>query len=119
MTHTQSSPLLQKEWIRMCQTAHKGPDMVPEGFPPMDVTRLFLIMQSLCCFAFIHINRYASPRPPPHLQKNITAWQQALDNANAQLEHLKTRADNLELTLHYGGNAWKVYNEKTEDYRKR
>jgi len=94
-----SSPLLQKEWNRMCHESAQGAD--PQAFPPIDITR------------------YASPRPPPHLQKTNTAWQQALDNANAQLEHLKNRADNLELTLHYGSNAWKVYNEKIEDYRKR
>jgi len=53
------------------------------------------------------------------ISKKPQAWQAAVDNAATQLQHQQTKAENLELLIHYGPNAWRLYNEKLEDQRKR
>lgn len=72
---------------------------VPVGIPPLDVTR------------------YSAPSPAE--RGDASAWQRSLENAQAQLEHQQNRVDNLELLLHYSGNAWRLYNESLEEERKR
>lgn len=88
---------MQREWERMLSEERQG--KLPVGVPPLDVTR------------------YSAP--PPGEKAGSGAWQAALDNAQAQLEHQQNRVDNLELLLHYSGNAWRLYNEGLEQERKR
>merc|ERR1712039_247774 len=40
---------------------------------------------------------------------NIAAWDHAVQNAQAQLEHQATRLDNLDLLQKYGSNLWRVH----------
>lgn len=52
--------------------------------------------------------------PGPKRTADPTAWQEALHNAQAQLEHQYLRLANLELAESYGGNAWRVHNKALE-----
>ncbi|EIW86423.1 breast carcinoma amplified sequence 2 [Coniophora puteana RWD-64-598 SS2] len=45
-------------------------------------------------------------------------WQQALDNAQAQLEHQRIRQTNLALLQQYGSNAWRIHNYQLEEMAK-
>lgn len=60
----------------------------------------------------IETERY-NLNPPSSSQgkDNALAWQAAVDNAHAQLEHQKTRLINLELIQKYGSDAWRASNE--------
>jgi len=44
--------------------------------------------------------------------KAIDAWKEAIDNAQAQMEHQRNRALNLELLKKYGAAAWRTHNEQ-------
>jgi pre-mRNA-splicing factor SPF27 len=67
----QSSPLMQREWERMLEEERQG--KVPVGIPPLNVTR------------------YSAP--PPAERTDASAWQKAMENAQAQLEHQQNRFD--------------------------
>jgi pre-mRNA-splicing factor SPF27 len=45
---------------------------------------------------------------------DVQDWKQALDNAEAQLEHQGNRVMNLELLAQYGSKAWQVHNFQLE-----
>jgi len=72
-------PMMQAEWLRVC---------AEEPMPTMDVSR------------------YQLDPPPRAKQGDVAAWNHAVDNAQAQLEHQGTRLDNLELMQQYGANLW-------------
>lgn len=55
------------------------------------------------------MKRYELPPPPPSKISELSAWQDAVENSMAQLEHQAVRAMNLELMLDYGCDTWKVY----------
>lgn len=57
----------------------------------------------------LSMKRYELPPPPPSKISELTAWQDAVENSMAQLEHQAVRAMNLELMLEYGCETWKVY----------
>ena len=78
-TSFDSSPLLQAEWMRVC-------DQQP--------------------MSKIDTSRYALDAPPQAKQGDPTAWRRAVENAEAQLEHQSTRLINLELLQKHGTNAW-------------
>lgn len=57
----------------------------------------------------LSMKRYELPPPPPSKISELSAWQDAVENSMAQLEHQAVRAMNLELMLDYGCDTWKVY----------
>ncbi|XP_055377680.1 pre-mRNA-splicing factor SPF27 [Condylostylus longicornis] len=57
----------------------------------------------------LSMKRYELPPPPAGKLGEVSAWQEAIENSNAQLEHQTVRAINLELMLEYGCEAWKSY----------
>ncbi|KAF7319989.1 hypothetical protein MKEN_00782800 [Mycena kentingensis (nom. inval.)] len=48
--------------------------------------------------------------PAPAAPGTDEDWQAALKNAEAQLEHQRTRQTNLQLLQTYGSNAWRIHN---------
>lgn len=56
----------------------------------------------------MNTKRYELPAPPPGKLGEIQAWQEAVDNSFAQLEHQSIRYLNLELLQKYGCEAWKA-----------
>jgi len=56
-------------------------------------------------------SRYTVQPPTEEDKTNLEAWQKAVQNAQAQLEHQTNRLVNLELMKRFGGNAWKTYNQ--------
>lgn len=58
--------------------------------------------------------RYRVPPPPEGERDSLEAWQKAVDNAHAQLEHTALRLVNLELLSKFGANAWKTHTENLE-----
>ncbi|CAL8107235.1 unnamed protein product [Calicophoron daubneyi] len=63
----------------------------------------------------LSMKRYELPPPPAGKMTDVKAWQDAMENAEAQLEHQATRIKNLELMADYGCNAWKQYNKVLEN----
>jgi pre-mRNA-splicing factor SPF27 len=53
-------------------------------------------------------------RPPKADQQDPAAWEKALNNASAQLEHQNTRILNLELYSKFGQQAWRAHNIAVE-----
>ncbi|VDD80673.1 unnamed protein product [Mesocestoides corti] len=62
----------------------------------------------------LSMKRYELPPPPSGKIGDLRSWQEAIENAHAQLEHQLTRINNLELMSEYGSTAWKSYNEDLE-----
>ncbi|CAG5105594.1 Oidioi.mRNA.OKI2018_I69.chr1.g2271.t1.cds [Oikopleura dioica] len=55
--------------------------------------------------------RYTLPAPTPGLRHDPEAWNKAVENSKAQLQHQLVRIENLELMADYGAQAWLKYNE--------
>jgi len=66
----------------------------------------------------VDITRYKVEQPPPSKKNDPEAWNNAVRNAQAQLEHQHLRLVNLELLNNYGANAWKVHNYTLEKLHK-
>ena len=77
-----NNPLLQSEWMRVCDG---------QPMPKMDTSR------------------YQLEAPPVDQQSDPAAWQRAVQNAQAQLEHQATRIGNLELLQQHGANLWRAH----------
>ena len=75
-------PLLHAEWLRVC-----------DGQPMSKMDNA----------------RYQLDPPPAHQQADPAAWQRAVSNAQAQLEHQATRLGNLELLQQHGANLWRAH----------
>ncbi|GJJ73823.1 pre-mRNA-splicing factor SPF27 [Entomortierella parvispora] len=54
------------------------------------------------------------PSASEELPEGQAIWHNALDNANAQLEHQNQRILNLELVQKFGNNAWNIHNYQLE-----
>ncbi|CAG2214155.1 BCAS2 [Mytilus edulis] len=67
-------------------------------------------MQSRLPMDMLNMKRYELPPPPAGKMTDISAWNEAVENSQAQLEHQSLRILNLELLSEYGSNAWKSYN---------
>ncbi|KAH7622113.1 putative Pre-mRNA-splicing factor SPF27-like protein [Nannochloris sp. 'desiccata'] len=59
----------------------------------------------------LDLQRYNLNPPPSSQRGDPAAWQTALDNAHAQLEHQRNRLLNLELLLKFGPITWRAHNE--------
>ena len=57
------------------------------------------------------MKRYELPQPPAGKMTDVAAWQECVDNSQAQLEHQALRILNLEMMADYGIPAWKTYND--------
>lgn len=58
----------------------------------------------------LSMKRYELPEPPSNRLTEVSAWQEAVDNSQAQLEHQLNRITNLQLMNTFGTEGWKVYN---------
>ncbi|VDN96114.1 unnamed protein product [Rodentolepis nana] len=67
----------------------------------------------------LSMKRYELPPPPTSKLGDLRAWQEAIENAHAQLEHQLVRLNNLELMTEFGSTAWKTYNEELEKILKK
>jgi len=63
----------------------------------------------------LDISRYKVEPPPQSKRNDPDAWEQAIANAQAQLEHQYLRLTNLELLNNYGGNMWRMHNAQVEE----
>ena len=59
----------------------------------------------------LDLARYALHPPSTSEANDPLAWQKALENAQAQLQHQKNRILNLELLLKYGPDCWRAKND--------
>lgn len=90
-----------------------------EHLPPVNMTAFetelmaneFERIQNRLPLEPLSMKRYELPPPPPSKISELSAWQEAVENSMAQLEHQAVRALNLELMLDYGCEAWKAYLE--------
>ena len=58
--------------------------------------------------------RYELDPPPLNKRNDENAWEVAVKNARAQLEHQALRIQNLELAAKFGTNAWRHFNTSLE-----
>lgn len=58
----------------------------------------------------LSMKRYELPQPSAGRMNDVSAWQEAVDNSEAQLEHQALRIMNLELMLQFGPDTWKMSN---------
>eukprot|EP01111_Echinosteliopsis_oligospora_P008157 TRINITY_DN23641_c0_g1_i1.p1 TRINITY_DN23641_c0_g1~~TRINITY_DN23641_c0_g1_i1.p1 ORF type:complete len:219 (-),score=76.63 TRINITY_DN23641_c0_g1_i1:567-1223(-) len=58
----------------------------------------------------LDITRYKVEPPPQSKRGDVSAWEAAIRNAQAQTEHQETRAVNIDLLNNYGANMWKMHN---------
>ncbi|KRX23929.1 Pre-mRNA-splicing factor SPF27 [Trichinella nelsoni] len=65
----------------------------------------------------LNMRRYELPGPSSTRVGDLDSWQEALQNAKAQLEQQDMRILSLELMVEYGAEAWKMYLEKAEKTR--
>jgi len=63
----------------------------------------------------LDISRYKVEPPPQSKRNDPEAWEHAVANAQAQLEHQYLRLTNLELLNNYGGNMWRMHNAQVEE----
>jgi len=63
--------------------------------------------------------RYALVPPPSVKKTDPKAWQNAVKNAQSQIEHQSIRFENLDLLNNYGANSWMLHNEYLEQYKQR
>jgi pre-mRNA-splicing factor SPF27 len=67
----------------------------------------------------IDVSRYQLDPPTKAKQGDRAAWDHAVQNAQAQLEHQGTRLDNLELLQQHGPNLWLAHINGLESASKR
>ncbi|KAL7049960.1 hypothetical protein ACKWTF_003915 [Chironomus riparius] len=87
-----------------------------ESLPPLNTAAFetdlmkneFQRLESGVRMETMNTKRYELPAPPTGKLGEIQAWQEAVDNSFAQLEHQSIRYLNLELLQKYGCEAWKI-----------
>ncbi|KAG0221724.1 Pre-mRNA-splicing factor SPF27 [Mortierella sp. GBAus27b] len=103
----QGSELLQQELDRV----RRGKPMEPK----LDLSRYQLeLPSSLSASLSAEEGSQQTPSASEELPDGRVLWLQAVENANAQLEHQNQRIMNLELVQKFGGNAWNVHNYQME-----
>ena len=107
-------PLLQAEWMRVCeQQPMSKMDTSRRPIPqPRELPRVALasplVPQPPQRAGAPTPRRYQLDPPPAARQMEPKAWQRAVDNAQAQLEHQSNRLVNLELLQKHGANLWRL-----------
>jgi len=111
--------LLLSIFLQMMEIEKKPSDYLDE-LPPVPHSRLDgddLLRNELQrasrgeSLSAMDLERYNLNPPPPNQRSDPAAWQAALDNAHAQLEHQRNRQLNLELLLKFGPITWRAHNE--------
>lgn len=87
------------------------PPLSTNSFETPMMTYEFERIQNRLPMETLSMKRYELPPPPAGKMSEVSAWQEAIENSMAQLEHQAIRAMNLELMLEYGCEAWKAYLE--------
>jgi pre-mRNA-splicing factor SPF27 len=59
----------------------------------------------------LDLTRYDVQPPALDKQNDVAAWEKAVNNAKAQLQHQTNRQLHLELLGNYGANAWLYHNK--------
>lgn len=67
-------------------------------------------MKSRLPMDMLSMKRYELPQPTTGRMNDVTAWQEAVDNSEAQLQHQALRITNLDLMLKYAPDSWKMGN---------
>lgn len=88
-----------------------------EHLPPVDadafltptMAQEFERIQNRVLMETLSMKRYELPPPSAGRLSEISAWEEAIDNSKAQLEHQRLRSMNLEIMLEYSIEAWKEY----------
>ncbi|XP_045161716.1 pre-mRNA-splicing factor SPF27-like [Mercenaria mercenaria] len=68
-------------------------------------------LQTRLPMEMMNMKRYELPQPPAGKMTDVSAWNECVENSQAQLEHQALRILNLDLLQDYGSNAWKNYND--------
>lgn len=93
------------------------PPMPPSQLHDSELVRLELERVARGeALAAMDLERYNLNPPGSSQSSDPAAWQAALDNAHAQLEHQLNRLLNLELLVKYGPVTWRAHNEAVASY---
>ncbi|XP_056646651.1 pre-mRNA-splicing factor SPF27 [Diorhabda sublineata] len=97
-----------------------------EHLPPLNISSFetpimhneFERLQNRLPMETLSMKRYELPPPPSGKLNEVGAWNECVDNSQAQLEHQAVRILNLELMLEYCCPAWKRYLQTLADSEK-
>ncbi|KAM7364263.1 BCAS2 pre-mRNA processing factor [Cochliomyia hominivorax] len=87
------------------------PNLNSTAFETKLMAQEFERIQNRIPMETLSMKRYELPPPAAGRLSEVSAWEEAIDNSKAQLEHQWVRTMNLELMLDYGIEAWKAYLE--------
>ncbi|XP_028132403.1 pre-mRNA-splicing factor SPF27 [Diabrotica virgifera virgifera] len=97
-----------------------------EHLPPLNISSFetpimhneFERLQNRLPMETLSMKRYELPPPPSGKLNEVGAWNECVDNSQAQLEHQAVRILNLHLMLDYCCPAWQRYLQTLSDLEK-
>lgn len=97
-----------------------------EHLPPLNISSFetpimhneFERLQNRLPMETLSMKRYELPPPPSGKLNEVGAWNECVDNSQAQLEHQAVRILNLQLMLEYCCPAWQRYLQTLTDLEK-
>ncbi|CAG9835293.1 unnamed protein product [Diabrotica balteata] len=97
-----------------------------EHLPPLNISSFetpimhneFERLQNRLPMETLSMKRYELPPPPSGKLNEVGAWNECVDNSQAQLEHQAVRILNLQLMLDYCCPAWQRYLQTLSDLEK-